>query len=49
MQRRCRACSQPSDDLYPINGWLVCYACVRTRAFWEMLRDSWSPSAVTPS
>ena len=42
MVRRCRACSRHSDDLYEINGWLVCFSCVRTQRFWEMLRESWA-------
>ena len=42
MVRRCRACSGLSDDLYEVNGWLICFSCVRTRKFWEMLRDSWA-------
>jgi hypothetical protein len=46
MVRSCRACSSPSDDLYEINGWLICFSCVRTRNFWEMLRESWSADAV---
>ena len=47
--RRCHACSRPSDDLYEVNGWLVCFSCVRTRKFWEMLRESWSASPLAPS
>ena len=44
----CKACDCPSDDLYEINGWLICSACVRTRHFWEMLREDWA-SVSTPA
>ena len=36
----CKTCGRQTDDLYPINGWLVCYNCVRGRPFWELLRAS---------
>lgn len=42
MSRPCLACSRFSDDLYEINGWLICFSCVRTRKFWEMLRESFA-------
>ena len=48
LMRRCRACERQSDDLYEINGWVICFSCVRTRHFWEMLRDSWTADA-TPA
>lgn len=46
MTRHCHACDRQSDDLYEINGWHVCFDCVRTRRFWEMLRESWAATSV---
>jgi len=49
MMRRCRACSRHTDDIYEINGWLICFGCVRTPRFWEMLRDSWTAELAAAS
>ena len=49
MSKRCSACECESDDLYEINGWLICFGCVRTPRFWEMLRDSWTAELAAAS
>jgi len=49
MMRCCRACSRHTDDIYEINGWLICFGCVRTPRFWEMLRESWAAELAAAS